>query len=202
MKFKSFTVLLAFLVPLTFASADQIKVQVRSNVSVMPTKEVKETVGIKASTSAERVEERRDNIRDNLITIAKNKLSKMTERFEATIDRYGMITSKIISRIEKVKSNGGNTAEAERNVDEAKNYFDKARTALVSLKNSSTSAEILVDASIGTSTAIKTRFKIIKDLSDTFIKNVKAGHESLTKAVKSLKGMSSVNSTTTIKVTN
>lgn len=201
MNLKFVTLVSLFFLPLSITLAQPRAIDVKNNPRI-PTPEVKENMRDKIASTSQKIEERRDDRREQLISVAKIRLSKMIERFESTLERFESITSKIISRVEKVKSGGGNTIEAEKNIENAKISFDKARVALVSLKNASSSAETLVDASISTSTSARNKLKLIKDLSETFIKNIREGHDSLTKAVKSLRGMSSTNSTTTPKITN
>ena len=73
-----------------------------------------EDLKAKASSTREKIEDKIDDRRENLRRIAQNKLEKMVRRFESTIQREENIMNRIISRIEKVKSNGGNTADSEK----------------------------------------------------------------------------------------
>lgn len=162
--------------------------------------EIKDTRAEKIASSSEAHMEKRDERRETLMKIAGIKLQNMIDRFEATIARELTITSKIISRIEKVKANGGNTTEAEKYVTEAQKHFDQAKTSLLTLKNATSSAaNLLTDPSVATSSIIKTGIKKIKDMAQTVEMHIKEGHQSLNKALNSLRGMSSTNATTSPK---
>lgn len=149
-----------------------------------------------ASSTKERIENRRDERRENLKRIAENKLDKMIKRFEATIQRENSISEKIMSRVEKIKSNGGDTTEAEKYLGEAKTHFDEATKALLILKNATSSADTLIDANTSTSTIIKNGLKKLKDMAQNVEKHIREGHKSLTQAVKSLRGKSRENNAT------
>lgn len=165
----------------------------RNPKPLMPqVKEIKQ----KISSTSPIMMERRDERRENLLRIAKNIFEKLIDRFEATIDREIMISSKIKSRIEKVKSLGGNTVDAEKYVDEANIHINEAKTALLNLKNASTSADTLVNANTSTSTIVKTELKKIKEMTQNVEKHIREAHQSLTKAVKTLRGMSTTATTT------
>lgn len=201
MKYKFKAVLLSMLlvVPVVFVSAETGTVKgqpVREKIQDLK-QEIKEVRAEKAASTTARIE-RRDERREMLLKIAGIKLQNMIDRFEATIAREATITSKIISRIEKVKSAGGNTSEAEKFVSEAQKHFDEAKTSLVTLKNATSSAAtLLTDPSVATSTIVKTGLKKIKDMAQTVEMHIKEGHMNLNKAVKSLRGMSSANASTT-----
>lgn len=150
------------------------------------------------ATSTEARIEKRDERRETLLKIAGLKLQNMINRFTDTLSRLDSITNKIISRIEKVKSNGGNTSEAEKYIAEAQKHFSDAKISLTKLESAtSTAKELLVDSNTSTSTIIKTGLKKIKDLALSVESDIKAGHKSLNNALKSLRGMSGTNATTT-----
>lgn len=150
-----------------------------------------------ATTTQERME-KRDERRETLLRIAGIKLQNMIDRFEATMSRLNGITNKVISRIEKVRTNGGNTANAEKYVADAQKHFADARIALTKLETAtSTAKELLASSDVSTSTVIKTGLKKIKDIALTVESEIKEGHKSLNNALKELRGMSSAHATTT-----
>ncbi len=153
-----------------------------------------EDLRAKASSTREKIEDRVDNRRDTLREIAKNRFEKMVKRFEMTIQREKNIMNRIMSRVEKVKSEGGQTSEAEKYLSEAKLNFDEATTALNLLKNATSSPDVLVDASTATSTKVRTALEKLKNMAKEVEKNIREGHQALTQAVKALRGSSSTNS--------
>ncbi len=158
---------------------------------------VRQEIKERVASTTEKMREKMDQVRETFLKIARERLQKIINRFEATVAREENISLRIISRIEKIKSAGGNTTEAENFVAKAKVSIDAAKTALTSLKNaSSTAAENIVDSNISTSTAAKNGLKKIRDLALTVEKNLRDAHSALVSAVKSLKGMSSTATTT------
>ncbi|HEY0220705.1 MAG TPA: hypothetical protein VGC58_00600, partial [Candidatus Paceibacterota bacterium] len=115
-----------------------------------------------SSSTNEKTAQRTENRRETLRKIAEIRINTMIRRFEATIQREESILSKIISRIEKVKSAGGKTADAEKHVLEARHHLTEAGAALASLKSATSSADVLVDASISNSLVIPNGLMKIK----------------------------------------
>lgn len=161
--------------------------------------DAKVKVETKKEERKENREERRDDRKESIRDIWKRNLSKMLDRFQATIDRENKILAKIVARIEKVKTAGGNTTESEKFVAEAKIHFGEAQTSLNSLKT-------LINVELGTTTAtstasttpvtkeslerIRTATKKVKD-------HIKAGHSAMIRAVVNLKGVSGTRPATT-----
>ncbi len=156
-----------------------------------------EDLRAKASSTRERIEDRVGNLRENLRQIAQNRFEKMIRRFEMTIQREENIMNRIISRIEKIKSNGGQTGDAEKYILEAKTHFTNAEKSLTTLKNATSSPDILVDANTATSTKVKNALEKLKNIAKEIEKNIREGHKSLTQAVKAIRGASSTNNATT-----
>lgn len=157
----------------------------------------------KASSTKEKMEERRDNRqekvderREALKKIAIKRFESVIKRFEATIERLEMISAKIVSRIEKIKSNGGNTEDAEKYVREAKIHLDEAKDALGKFKDATSTPDLLVDANGATSTPIKTGLKKIRDMAMEVEKHIKEARQDLLKSVRSLRGVSGENHAT------
>lgn len=152
-----------------------------------------------ATSTAAKIE-KRDEKREILVRIAGIKLQNIIDRFNATLSRMDNITNKIISRIEKVKTAGGDTTNAEKYIADAQKHFGEAKTSLTTLMNAtSTAKELMADSNTSTSTAIRTGIKKVKDVAMTIEMHIKEGHQSLNNALKSLRGMSSTNASTTPK---
>jgi hypothetical protein len=105
----------------------------------------------------------------------------MNDRIQATIDRVENIMTRIVSRIEKIKDNGGNTTEADKLVDQAKISLDKAKASFVLLKAAEPTS------STATSTPVKDMIAMRKQAKDV-IKNLIDAHKSLMKVVGVLRG--------------
>ncbi len=151
------------------------------------------------NTPSGRVTETREKIVENVRRIIENRYEKMLDRYEAIIDRENAITNRITSRIEKIKALGGNTAEAEKLVTEAKMHLDMATSSLAVLKTLADKQNELENSS----TTVKT-------LRDGLVEMRKAGaevekhlrnaHQALQKTIGSLRGVSQLknkNATTT-----
>ena len=104
-----------------------------------------EMKNLKASSTTEKVENR-----------VEHKFTKMVRRYAMVIDRLESILARLVSRIDKVKANGGNTTEAETLALEAKGHLDEAKVAFETLK-------LDVNTEISQETASSTRTKLIKN---------------------------------------
>ncbi len=151
---------------------------------------------IASSTQArkENAQERFSRIKEQLSKNFRN----MLERIQATIERQERIMAKINTRIEKIKSEGGNTADAEKYVAEAKVNIDKSKVALETLKTSSTNAANNLSS---TTVAVKKEtMDKMREENKKITDGLKEAHRSLERAIASLKGLSRIknpNATTT-----
>lgn len=145
-----------------------------------------------ASTS----EKRRENAREFL----KKQFEKMLKRIEATIQRQETITAKINSRIEKIKTAGGNTTEAEKLTLEAKLKIDTAKTLFVTLKTSTEAG--VQDISTTTESVKKETMEKMRKTTQEIEKNLRAAHLLLEKALGSLKGLSQLRTENSVKATS
>ncbi|TSC70151.1 MAG: hypothetical protein CEO12_547 [Parcubacteria group bacterium Gr01-1014_46] len=161
-----------------------------------------------ASSSTERKEDREEKMeerREDRIELIKrmigDRFRKMFMRFQATIDRETKIMTKINTRIEKVKTAGGNTTNAEKFTAEAKVHLGEAQTALDMLKVMATStAEIdaqLLATTTSPGTVTKGTLQKMKGVTEQIEKHLKEAHKALENALKNLRGMSSVNANAT-----
>ena len=109
--------------------------------------EIKDIRGKLASTTKEMKDEIKDKVKDNIKNRIENRYEKMLVRFQATIDRENAIMVKINSRIAKIKTEGGNTSDAEKSVSDAKILLDKAVVDLAALKTLSDTQATMENAS-------------------------------------------------------
>ena len=116
-------------------------------------------------------------------------LEKMNARFRATIDREESIMRRIVSRIEKIKDNGGKTAEAEKLVDQARGSLAKAKISLNSLETSEAGLNADVGASAST-TQSKLRLANLRKITKEIEKNLNNTHKYLQKTTGLLRGIS------------
>lgn len=156
--------------------------------------DVKNRMASSTQARKENAQERFTRIKEQL---AKN-FRNMLERIQATIERQEKIMAKINTRIEKIKSEGGSTGEAEGHVANAKVNIDKAKVALEALKTSSTNAANNLSS---TTVAVKKEtMDKMRDENKKITEGLKEAHKSLEKAIGSLKGLSRIknpNATTT-----
>ncbi len=149
----------------------------------------------KMASSTEEREVRREEMQKKV----DDHFGKMTDRISATIDREDAIVAKVVSRIEKVKTIGGKTDEAEKLVAEAKGHLAEARTALDVLK-----AGLL---NVTTQNSGTTTPKAMRDGADGLRKNagdvehhIRAAHQALEKSIGALRGNSQIrNASSTVE---
>ena len=138
-----------------------------------------------ASTSDENNGGRGDTMKQQL----GDKLNKMGARFEATLAREDGLVTRILSRIEKIKTAGGKTDTAEKIVTDAKAKIDAAKAMLATLK-ANVDAQVSLVGTIATSTMskkdVKTADQNIRKTTMTLEKNIQSAQMSLDKAVKAL----------------
>ena len=107
--------------------------------------------------------------------MAEKKSANTARVMKATVERLGKIISRLESKIEKVKSRGGNTSESERLVVEAKAHLSEATTSINTFANIQLSGE-----------TIKENFERIRTLATEAREHLRATHESLLMAVRAL----------------
>ena len=120
----------------------------------------------------------------------KERYKKMIERIQATIIRQETILSKINSRIQKIKTNGGNTTEAEKYTAEAKVKIDLAKISLETLKSTINGG--INNVSSTTESIKKETFEKMKNNTKEIEKYLRDAHQLLQKSIGSLKGMSQI----------
>lgn len=149
-----------------------IRVQAKEDLKDVRANLASSTKGIRVEAKKERV----SNIFD-----------KTVSRLEATIVREETIMAKIVARIGVIKAAGGNTADAEKFVAEAKVSFANARVALENLK------ALVATGNVGVTGTASTSIQVMNDTLSKMRKagaevekNIRAGHNALVRAVGSL----------------
>ncbi len=161
----------------TSATPRQGLIQKLKNV-IENKKEVREEVKNKiqdrvSSTTAQRIE---------------NRFEKIAIKYLRTIEREEAIMAKIVSRIEKIKVNGGNVVEAEKLVAEAKVHLEEARTAYATLKTAAVNTD--------NATSTKQMLDNMKTSAKLVEKHIREAHKSLQKIVGVLRGVSGLRNAT------
>ncbi len=159
-----------------------------------------------ASTSAVNDGEQEDAMRQERQQRVGNALNKMGARFEATLAREDGLVTRILSRIEKIKTAGGKTDTAEKLVADAKTKIDSAKALLATLK-ANVDAQVSLAGTTATSTMskkdVKTADQNIRKTTMTLEKGIQSAQMILDKAVKALTkdnhqvGQNNENSSTT-----
>jgi exonuclease VII small subunit len=132
------------------------------------------------------------NIEDRM----NNRLEKMFERFEATIDRLTNIMNRLNTRIEKIKTNGGNTTEAEKLTASAKIHLDMAKNALTILKTQAETQSNMENSSTSIKD-LRNGMEAMKKSGKEIEKHLREAHKELQKSIGVLRGMSQLRPATT-----
>lgn len=130
----------------------------------------------------------RDQVKEKIKNLIERRFGKMFTRYQATIERETQIMNKINTRIEKIKTSGGTTTEAEKLVLDAKTHLDEAQKELTVLKNKAQNESEI--ASSTTQTISKDTLKAMNDSVKNLEKEIRAAHQSLQKTVGALRGSS------------
>ncbi|MFZ2521974.1 MAG: hypothetical protein WAX44_02130 [Minisyncoccia bacterium] len=134
--------------------------------------------------------ERMGNSVEVLRRVLANQVRRMFDRIQATIDRQKTISGKISTRIEKIKSAGGNTSESERYMSDANTHIGNAQSMLNSMKEASTTIASLIDMGRKSSTTAR-ELSRARGVVSEIEKELRLSHGLMVKAVVNLKGMSS-----------
>ncbi len=202
--------------PATFLEAlkvrlgiQQVRVETKTEVKDIRT-EAQNKIDMMRENEASTTREMKDEMKDRMASSTEkredmmekridNRFNKMNARFDATVIRLDGIMMRVNSRIEKIKNAGGNTTPAEKFVADATVSLNLAKTGIVNLKAMSTTTVELENATT-TMKQAKTSLIALAKLAKAIEKNLQDTRTSLEKAVGSLKGLSQVNATTTVKV--
>ncbi|MBI2087091.1 MAG: hypothetical protein HYT69_02885 [Candidatus Zambryskibacteria bacterium] len=161
MKQKIFLVAIAFSVIATPALAQDIRD--KRVPTPVPAEKVRQ-----ASTTERRIEMQQG--------LSKRKAEHTAKVMTATIERLGNILARIESRIEKIRAAGGNTAESEGFVAEAKMHLSQAKDAVAAFA----SVNLLADKA-------KENFSTVRRAAEEVKVHIRAIHTALKNAVSSLK---------------
>lgn len=109
--------------------------------------------------------------------VAKRQAEQAGKVISATIERLDKIIARLESRIAKIKASGIDTTVAEGFVAEAKTHLSEARKSVEAFASIDLSAD-----------KAKDNFAKVRARAAEAKTHIKAAHESLTKAIRSLKG--------------
>lgn len=142
------------------------------------------------------LKEKASSTRDKMDQIARkvlrNRFENMLIRFEATIEREESIMSRIVSRIEKVKTDGGNTTKSEEFITEAKKHLAEAKVTLETLKaDAKIAAELEADPTLRLASTTRSSLINLRKTSQDLSHHLRETHKALVNAVSNLLGMSS-----------
>jgi hypothetical protein len=141
-----------------------------------------------ASSSVKR-DEKREEIKDRMeARIASTSAYRLERKFEKIARNYlkevvrlEQILGRVVTRIEKVKSLGGNTVEAEKYLEEARTNLSEARKTYDVLKTIATNADSNATTTKEMITSMKTSGKTVEN-------HLRLAHKALQKTVGSLRG--------------
>ena len=180
---------------IVYAESTEIKNPKPLLAPAMMLKDAKDKIASSTNASSTR-----EKFGEKMEKIIDNRYQKMIDRLEATIERENSIMTRIISRIEKIKSVGGNTSDAEKSVADAKTYLDKAKTALLDLK---TGAETVgIQNASSAPKLMKEGMDKMRKASLEIEKNLREVHKLLLKSVSQLRGTMELKNTSTTKEKN
>jgi hypothetical protein len=151
------------------------------------------TTAEKKSTFGEKMEARKNSVKNSVEERRQNAVNKIIERvnkfadiiiarYEAAIDRLGSLADRIESRITKIEAGGINESEAKELLTAAKTKIETAKISVANIASTTT------NTSFGTTTAtVKEDFEIIKTLMEKAKSDIKTAHAALIDVVNSLK---------------
>ncbi|MDO8565043.1 MAG: hypothetical protein Q7R67_00220 [bacterium] len=149
------------------ASSTERRVEIKANIETRK-EEMKENREVRqASSTAKRVEMQRG--------LAKKKAEHTARLLMATVERLEKILTRIESRIEKVKAEGKNTAEAEGFVAEAKVHLSAAKTSIALFASVDLSGD-----------KAQENFERVRNIAAEVKGHIREAHTSLMKALRSL----------------
>lgn len=119
-----------------------------------------------------KVETRQVELKEEVV---EKKLGNTARVMSATIERLENIASRISSRIEKIKARGGETADAERYLAEAKSNIGSAKLSVAALASVELSGE-----------TIKEDFERIRSVASEVREYLRSAHENLMLSVRAL----------------
>lgn len=155
---------------------------------------IKNKIEDRLASSSERREERREEVKDRIeAKMASTSAYRLEKKFEKIAKNYlkevvrlEQILARVITRIEKVKSLGGNTTEAEKYLEEARTHMSEARKTYDVLKTIATNAD-------NNATTTKEMITSMKNSGKTVENHLRLAHKALQKTVGSLRGVSQLN---------
>ncbi len=134
-----------------------------------------------------KVAEKRVEIKAQLVARAKANIEQFARVLTAAIEREQKLSERVASRIDKLAADGKEVSAAEASLTVAATELAAATADLESLK---AKAEVSADVAANASTTPKDAFGEIRPLLESAKKHVRAAHDAIVKAVKSLREIS------------
>ena len=166
------------------ASSTDRRLELKANVEERKTEMRVNAEVRKASSTERRVEMQRG--------LAKRKADHTARVLAATVERLEKIIARIESRIEKIKANGGATAESEGFIALAKADLSEAKAGIA----------LFVSVDLSSDKASE-NFERVRALAQEIKEHIRSAHQNLMKALRALgKTRAEVNATSTVEVDN
>lgn len=151
--------------------------------------ELREKMEARLASSSAKREEKREEVKERVENrIASTSAYRLERKFEKIARNYlkevvrlEQILGRVVTRIEKVKSLGGNTVEADKYLEEARTNLSEARKTYDVLKTIATNAD-------NNATTTKEMITSMKNSGKTVENHLRLAHKALQKTVGSLRG--------------
>lgn len=151
--------------------------------------ELREKMEARLASSSAKREEKREEVKERVENrIASTSAYRLERKFEKIARNYlkevvrlEQILGRVVTRIEKVKSLGGNTVEADKYLEEARTNLSEARKTYDVLKTIATNAD-------NNATTTKEMINSMKNSGKTVENHLRLAHKALQKTVGSLRG--------------
>jgi hypothetical protein len=151
--------------------------------------ELREKMEDRLASSSVKRDEKREEVKDRMeARVASTSAYRLERKFEKIARNYlkevvrlEQILGRVVTRIEKVKSLGGNTTEAEKYLEEARTNLSEARKTYDVLKTIATNAD-------NNATTTKEMIDSMKNSGKTVENHLRLAHKALQKTVGSLRG--------------
>ena len=181
-----------------------IRLQAQAQININSTKSTTSSTTLKQRLEDRRedrieklqgeVDDRLSKLREDIEKRIQNHAEWMIKRFNAAVERLEKLTARIETRIAKLKSEGKNTAEAEKFVVEAKIQIGEAVAGIAKI-------EVACETALSAD-SLKGSFEEVRSLADSIRDDLKAAHRALMSTLPIIKGLSTslnVNASTSVQ---
>lgn len=176
---------LTLIMTLVLGLTEQASAQLRTNTEAGVRARVNVSTGTSSTSTKERILEKRAERKDAVREGAEQRISRhidfMVKRFNAMIERLEKLTTRIESRIAKIKAEGTATAEAEAYVATAKLEIKSAKDGVAKIPQALTLA-LEKERLLGS-------FDEVRVLTAGIKEDLKSAHQALVKSITNIKGL-------------